>query len=135
MEAWQAVLLALLALLVGVSLPVLFQLVLTLRAAHRMIARAGPALASITATAERLDRFTNSFEEGGHIETALASINKLSATASKLHEVARLVSSMGTAVIPAVAAAVQAWQATEADAVEPPGGPEAGKAPISEGAP
>ena len=129
MEAYQAVLLAVVALLVGALLPVLFQLALTLRAVRAVAAQAGPALASITATAERLERLTAKVEEGGRVDQALAAVDSLTATVGKLQETARLASTIGAAVVPAVAAAVQAWRDSgeaddagpgEAAAPEPP---------------
>jgi hypothetical protein len=110
MEAYQAVLVAVVALLVGVLLPVLFQLALTLRAVRAAVAQAGPALASITATAERVERLTAKFEEGGRIEHALAAMDSASSAAAKLQETARLASTIGAALIPAAAAAVKAWR-------------------------
>jgi hypothetical protein len=115
MEAWQAVVLAVVALLVGALLPVLFQLLLTLRAVRSAVERAGPALASITATAERLERLTARIEEGGRVETVLGALDSLSHTVGKLQETARLASTIGAAVVPAVAAAVQAWRASRGD--------------------
>jgi len=115
MEAYQAVLVAVAALLVGVLIPVLFQLVLTLRAVRAVVEQAGPALASITATAERLERLTARLEEGGRVDRALEAVDSLSTTVGKLQETARMASAIGAAVIPAVAAAVKAWRAPDAD--------------------
>jgi hypothetical protein len=122
MEAYQAVLVAVAALLVGALLPVLFQLVLTLRAVRAVAEQAGPAVASITATAERLERLTARLEEGGRVERALEAVDSLSATVAKLQETARVASSIGAAVVPAVTAAVRAWRARgdEAPAEEAP---------------
>ena len=112
MEAYQAVVLAVVALLVGALLPVLFQLVLTLRAVRAVAAQASPALASITTTAERLERLTSKLEEDGRVDNALAAIDSLSRTIAKLEDTARLASAIGAAVVPAVVAAVQAWRAS-----------------------
>jgi len=122
MEAWQAATVAVVALLVGALLPVLFQLVLTLRAVRAAAERTGPALAAVTATAERLERLTARIEEGGRVEHALEAIDALSRTVGKLQDTARMASVVAGAVVPAVAAAVQAWRATrEAGGVEPEG--------------
>lgn len=116
MEAYQVALVAVAALLVGALLPVLFQLLLTLKAVRAMVEEAGPAVASIVATSERLERLTAKLEEGGRVDRALEAVDSLSATVGKLQETARLASTIGAAVIPAVAAAVQAWRARDEDA-------------------
>jgi deoxyinosine 3'endonuclease (endonuclease V) len=116
MEAYQVALVAVAALLVGALLPVLFQLLLTLKAVRAMVAQAGPAVASIVATSERLERLTAKLEEDGRVDRALEAVDSLSATVGKLQETARLASTIGAAVIPAVAAAVQAWRARDEDA-------------------
>jgi hypothetical protein len=129
MEAYQAVLLAVVALLVGALLPVLYQLSLTLRAVRSVAERAGPVVASVGATAERLERIAEKLEADGRIDGALATIDSLSRTVAKLQDTARLASTLGAAVIPAVAAAVQAWQASGEDGVA--GEAAAPKAPAS----
>lgn len=116
MEAYQVALVAVAALLVGALLPVLFQLLLTLKAVRAMVEEAGPAVASIVATSERLERLTARLEEGGRVDRALEAVDSLSATVGKLQETARMASTVGAAVIPAVAAAVQAWRARDEDA-------------------
>jgi monomeric isocitrate dehydrogenase len=110
MEAYQAVLVAVVALLVGALLPVLFQLVLTLRAVRSVAEQAGPVVASVAVTAERLQRITEKLEADGRVDGALAAIDSLTRTVAKLQETARLASTVGAAVVPALAAAVQAWQ-------------------------
>jgi hypothetical protein len=126
MEAYQAVMVAVVALLVGALLPVLFQLSLTLRAVRAVAAQAGPAIASVTTTAERVERLTARIEEGGRIDHALAAVDSLSKTVGKLQEAARLASIVGAAVAPAVAAAVQAWRASGEDDGAGPGVESAG---------
>jgi hypothetical protein len=108
MEAYQAVVVAVVALLVGALLPVLFQLVLTLRAVRAVAEQAGPAITSITATAARLERLTAKLEEGGRIDHAMEAIDSLTKTVGKLQETARLASTIGAAVIPAVTPAEDA---------------------------
>ena len=116
MEAYQAVVVAVAALLVGALMPVLFQLVLTLRAVRAAVAQAGPAITSIAATAERLERLTAKIEEEGRVDRALEAVDSLSRTVGKLQETAKVASTIGAAVIPAVVAAVQAWRASGEDA-------------------
>ena len=112
MEAWQAAMLAVVALLCGALLPVLYQLGQTLRAVREAAIQAAPAIASIAVTAQRLERLTAQLEEGGRLERGLAAVDSLSQVVARLQETARTVSTIGAAVIPAVAAAVQAWHAS-----------------------
>jgi hypothetical protein len=115
MEAYQAVLLAVVALLVGALLPVLFQLALTLRAVRTVAEQAGPVVASVAVTAERLQRITEKLEAEGRVDHAIEALDALSRTVGKLQETARLASTVGAAMVPAVAAAAQAWQASGED--------------------
>jgi hypothetical protein len=127
MEAYQAVILAVVALLVGALLPVVFQLTATLRAVRAVATQAGPAIASITATAERLERLTARLEEGGRINRALEAVDTLSRIVAKLQDTAHVASTVAATVIPAAAAAVQAWRTWhEEGGADPPGeGPPA----------
>jgi hypothetical protein len=125
MEAYQAVLVALAALLVGVLIPVVFQVLATLRAVRAVVEQAGPAVASIQATAARLDRLTVKLEEDGRVDRALEAVDSLSRTVTRLQETAKLASTVGAAVVPAVMAAVQAWSAAHEDGEGAPAEAEA----------
>ncbi len=107
METYQAMLLTLAGVLVGALLPVLFELARTLRDVRKVAAQAVPAVASITATAERLDRLTARFEQTGSLDR---SVSSLSQTMDRLQEAARVAATMASAVLPAVSAALQAWR-------------------------
>ena len=112
METYEAVVLTLAAVLVGALLPVLFQLGLALREVRRVASQVVPAVASITATAERLDRLTARFEETGTLDR---SVSSLSASMDRLQDAARMASAMASALIPAISAALQAWRSAHAD--------------------
>jgi len=101
MDAWQAVMLAVVALLVGALLPALVQLTLALR--------------SLRSTADRLDRVTAKFEDGGGIDRLLEGIDSLSRMVSRLQETTRVAAAVGAAVGPAVGAAVRSWRASHGD--------------------
>ncbi|MGC4118582.1 MAG: hypothetical protein QM765_29300 [Myxococcales bacterium] len=58
MEAYQAVLIALAALLVGALLPLVFQALAAVREVRALVGQAKPAIVSVSATAERLERLT-----------------------------------------------------------------------------
>mgnify|MGYP000995983555 CR=1 FL=1 len=119
MEAWQGMLLALGALLVGALLPVLFQLKLTLRTlgatGDRLSVEASAALAAVTATAQRLDRLTARLEEGRRVDTLLEGVDSLSATIARLGDAARVASAVGAAVGPAITAAARSWSAARTE--------------------
>lgn len=135
MDAWQAVILAVAALLVGALLPALVQLTLALRAVRATSARADVALVAITATAVRLDRMTASLEEGKRLDRFLEAIDALSRTTSRLLDGARLASAVGAAVAPAVGAAVRSWRASRpAGAAQGDGIEDTQREPKSEGA-
>jgi hypothetical protein len=107
-DTWQAVMLAVVALLVGALLPALVQLTLALRA--------------VRATAERLDRITARLEEGDRVDHALEAIDSLSRMVTRLQETTRVAAAVGAAVGPAVGAAVRAWRASQGDGASSPGG-------------
>lgn len=109
MDAWQAVTLAVVALLAGALLPALVQLTLALRAWRATAARADAALGAITATAQRVDRMTARLEEGDRLDRLLAGVDALSRAASHLVDGLRLATAVGAAVGPAVGAAVRSW--------------------------
>ncbi len=126
METYQAVLLTLAGVLVGALLPVLFELARTLREVRKVAAQAVPAVASITASAERLDRLTARFEQTGSLEQSVSSLRQ---TMDRLQEAARMAATMATAVLPAVSAAIQAWR--EAQSAEDAGGEELADADVA----
>lgn len=124
METWQAVLLAIAALLAGALLPALVQAWTSLRqvtrAAEQVAADARRTLAAVTATAERLDRLTARLEEGRHVDRALDGVDALSRTAARLDDATRVASALGAAVGPAITAALRAWSATRPVEDDPP---------------
>jgi hypothetical protein len=91
MEAWALALVVLFAVLVGASIPVLYQAAATLRAARRTLEEAGP----------RLERA---------LEATASAAAKVDAVASQLHGAVRVASAVGAAVGPAVGAAVKAFR-------------------------
>ena len=108
MDAWQAVVLAVVALLVGALLPALVQLTLALRA--------------VRGTAERVDRLTARLEEGDRVDHLLQAIDSLSRMVTRLQETTRVAAAVGAAVGPAVGAAVRAWRSSQGDGASPPEG-------------
>jgi hypothetical protein len=115
MDAWQAVMLGLAALLVGALLPAVVQLTLALRALRATAARTDLALVAVTDTAQRLDRLAKELEAGGRVERFFEAVDTLSTMASKLSDTARLATAVGAAVGPAVGAAVRAWRSSRGE--------------------
>jgi len=109
MDAWQAVTLAVVALLAGALLPVLVQLALALRALRATAARADAALTAITSTAQRVDRMAATLEQGDRLDRLLAGVDTLSRAAAHLVDGVRFASAVGAAVGPAAMAAVRSW--------------------------
>jgi len=124
MEAYQAVIVAVVALLVGVLLPVLLQLFVAVREVRATVAQVGPAIVAATATVERLERLTAKLEEGGRVDQALAAVDTLTQTVTKLQASAKSASALGAAVFPVIAAAVQAWRAASEEAAAEPAEPQ-----------
>jgi hypothetical protein len=124
MEAWQAVLLVLVALLVGVLIPAVVQATQALHAVRAAAAAATPALTTITATAGRLERLAGTLEADGRLERALEAIDGLAKTVARFQDTARVATAVGAAVGPAVGAAVRAWRDSRANGAAHPEGAE-----------
>lgn len=137
MEAFQAVLVALAALFVGALLPLVFQALAALREVRALVGQARPAIASVSATAERLERLTAKLEADGRVDHALQVVDSLAKTVSSLKDTAATASRLGAAVVPALAAAMEAWRASQdappaATSGAPPTSPPTTTAPPQE---
>lgn len=108
------VLIVLLAVLVGVSLPVLLQLHRTLREIektfHRSGARLDEALTKTGAAVGRIDAVVGRLESGGSIERFLEGVASLTATLGQMREATSVMSALGAAVGPAVVAAIRSFR-------------------------
>jgi hypothetical protein len=91
MPEWAFALVVLFAVLVGASIPVLYQAAATLRAARRTLEMSGP----------RLERA---------LDATAAAAAKVDAMASQLQGAVKVASAVGAAVGPAVGAAVRAFR-------------------------
>lgn len=113
MEAWAVAVVVLLAVLVGATLPVLYQLGVTLRSARRLLDRTGPkveaALDDLHRTTERLNRMGAGLEESlGRAQSLLDAAGDIGRTLHRMRRSLRVAAAVGSAVGPAVAAAVKA---------------------------
>jgi hypothetical protein len=104
---------ALLALLVGAALPVLYQLYQTLKTARTLLDTAGPhlerALDQVGQAADRLDRIGSSLEvQAGKVRPLLEAASRVGLSIGRPVEWLRTASSVGSAVAPAVIAGVRA---------------------------
>jgi hypothetical protein len=111
-DGWVLVLLVLLAVLVGATIPVLVQARATLRALQKTLERSSPrldeALVATTSAAGRLDRMVTRLEEGGRLEELVDGVAAASRAVSHLRDGVRVASAVGAAVGPAIAAAIHA---------------------------
>jgi hypothetical protein len=103
---------ALLALLVGGALPVLYQLYQTLKRARALLETAGPRLEKtldqVGHAADRIDQIGSSFE--GPVQTIrplLEAVSRVGQTIGRSGDWLRTASSVGSAIAPAVIAGVR----------------------------
>jgi hypothetical protein len=138
MEGWQTVVVVLLAVLLGASLPALVLLSLALRSARQLIDRTGgqieTTIAAVSHITVRLDALARHLEDGKKVEAFMEGITALSATVTQLRDTLKVASAVGAAVGPAVGAAVRAWRSTSpGEGLGPDGEARAaaGPAPVS----
>lgn len=112
MANWQVVLVVLAAVVVGSSIPVLFQLRATLRQMALRMGTTGTrldkTLDEALATAERINRLVGGLD-GGEKQLArlLVSMEQLAQVLDKVKSTVNVASAVGAAVAPAVAALVR----------------------------
>ena len=105
---------ALLALLVGAALPVLYQLYQTLRRARTLLETAGPhlerTLDQVGRAADRLDRIGSSLETPAQaLSPLLVAASRVGLSIGRSGEWLRTASSVGSAIAPTVIAGVRAF--------------------------
>ncbi|HEY3355138.1 MAG TPA: hypothetical protein VGQ83_17930 [Polyangia bacterium] len=112
MPGWQVAVIVLIAVFVGMWIPVSLQLMQTLRSGQRFLdtmgTRGGRTLAELTDTIKGLN-------------DAVGGVGELAHSASQLKDSIRLISSIGAAVGPAVVAAVRALREPDLQEEERPG--------------
>jgi uncharacterized protein YoxC len=111
-ESWSLVIALLLAVLVGASLPVLFQLFLTLGAARRTIRQVGPRvtemLGALKETTDRLNRATTGLDESAQRARKLFdAAGDLGDSMQKLSRSLKPAVMLGSALGPALAVAIK----------------------------
>ncbi|HXV75002.1 MAG TPA: DUF948 domain-containing protein [Candidatus Polarisedimenticolaceae bacterium] len=111
-ESWSLVIALLLAVLVGASLPVLFQLFLTLGTARRTIRQLGPKLSEMLSelhhTTGRLNRATSGLDHSARRASSLfEAAGELGDSIKKLNRSMRPAVMFGTAIGPALAVAIK----------------------------
>ena len=110
-DSWTLVMMVLLAVLVGASLPVLFQLFMTLGSARRSIQRIGPKLEGILSdvrtTTQRINSGTTGFDESTQrAKRLLDAVGDLGETVQSVNRTLKPAVALGTALGPALATAV-----------------------------
>jgi uncharacterized protein YoxC len=117
MSSVSLVVVALVALLIGVSIPVLLQFRATLKAMERRLEDTGKRLdlflEDSQVVAHRLARMSGGLEGGeDSIRDAMDAIRNLTAVMNRMTSWAGLASTVGAAVGPAVASAVQSYRSS-----------------------
>jgi uncharacterized protein YoxC len=132
MEPWTVVLLILLAVLVGLLVPVLIQLRKTLKSAGDWLERLGPqvdgTLTEVQKAARRINDAGSGLEQSAkRAKSVLDVAGDIGQTLQKVNRSLRTAAVVGTAVGPAIAAAVRAF--TEFGARPNPGTDGSGPPP------
>jgi hypothetical protein len=136
MDSWQVAVLMLVAVLVGALLPLLVQLYSVLHTLKQVVGKTATDIEQMTKTihrtADRLDRITAGLERDGRLEHVMDSVSALSSMVLQLRDTVKVASAVGAAVVPAVGAAVRAWQGSHHGGDPPekaPAGERGGSAP------
>ena len=130
-DPWSIVIMVLLAVLVGASLPVLFMIFSTLGSARQLIQRLGPradaVLKDVQETTARLNSATVGMDESAQrAKKLLDATGDLGESVQKLNHSLKPAVALGSVLGPAVAVAVRAFldRQTKSDAPEGDGGPD-----------
>lgn len=113
-DPWTVVGVVLLAVFVGAATPVLFQLYTTLRVTRTLLDRLGPkidgTLTEVRETTRRLNRVGSGLEESvKRAQTLLDAAGDIGQSIKSLHESLRTATAVGSALGPALAAAIKAF--------------------------
>lgn len=113
-DPWTVVGVVLLAVFVGAATPVLFQLYTTLRVTRTLLDRLGPkidgTLTEVRETTRRLNRVGSGLEESvKRAQTLLDAAGDIGQSMKSLHESLRTATAVGSALGPALAAAIKAF--------------------------
>jgi hypothetical protein len=117
MDAARVVEIVLVSVLLGALLPVLVQLWMTLRTVQRRLEgtadRLDRALEGLGVAAERLNRATQPLDDGRRVRELMDAVDGLAKTVNELRSSAKVASTVGAAIAPAIAAAVRALRGPE----------------------
>jgi uncharacterized protein YoxC len=113
-DPWTVVGVVLLAVFVGAATPVLFQLYTTLRVTRTLLDRLGPkidgTLTEVGETTRRLNRVGSGLEESvKRAQTLLDAAGDIGQSMKSLHESLKTATAVGSALGPALAAAIKAF--------------------------
>jgi ABC-type transporter Mla subunit MlaD len=113
-DPWTIVGVVLLAVFVGAATPVLFQLYTTLRVTRTLLDRLGPkidgTLTEVRETTRRLNRVGGGLEESvKRAQTLLDAAGDIGQSMKSLHESLKTATAVGSALGPALAAAIRAF--------------------------
>ena len=113
-DPWTIVGVVLLAVFVGAAMPVLFQLYTTLRVTRNLLERLGPkmdnTLIEVRETSRRLNRVGSGLEQSAkRAQVLLDAAGDIGQSIKSLHESLKTATAVGSALGPALAAAVKAF--------------------------
>jgi uncharacterized protein YoxC len=113
-DPWTIVGVVLLAVFVGAAMPVLFQLYTTLRVTRNLLDRLGPkidgTLSEIRETTTRMNRVGSGLEESvKRAQSLLDAAGDIGQSMKSLHESLKTATAVGSALGPALAAAIKAF--------------------------
>lgn len=114
MDPWLIVAIVLMSVLVGATLPVLFQLHATLRETRRLLSRLGPKLDATLADVQEVTRGARSTmpelaKSAREVNGLLVEATAMTHSLRQLRRSIKIAAAVGGALGPAVAAAVQAF--------------------------
>jgi hypothetical protein len=116
MEPIRIVEVALVALAVGMALPVLWQFLGTVKTFRKAVelsaAQVDTTLTAIQVALERINRLAITLEEDDRVARLARGIDDLTAILSQVRDLSRVAAAVGAAAAPAVAAGIHAWRAS-----------------------
>jgi predicted PurR-regulated permease PerM len=115
MDPVQVALLVLVAVVVGMLIPLVFQLYSLAHSARELVEKSSKdveaTLKGVHHAAERIDRLTEKLERDGRIDTIVDGLTSAAQVASQMKSTLHTATTVAAAAAPAIAAAVHAFRA------------------------
>jgi predicted PurR-regulated permease PerM len=137
MDPVQVALLVLVAVVVGMLIPLVFQLYSLAHSARQIVEKSSKdveaALKGVHHAAERIDRLTEKLERDGRMDTIVDGLTSAAQVANQMKATFQTAATVAAAAAPAVAAAVHAFRAGMEDHAPRRDGAGAEDSPSKEG--